>query len=174
MDSQEVSFVALFLVMKGIKTKYVIQDTVFCTWLETTLVGESLPQPHYIILPADHLSQDQHHRDGGETHQQEQRVSSLHHKQPLLMSHNLQVIMERGEDPTRCTTLWLYILTVICKISSVDLHDSHSSICDSWPVDSPNHHPDSSKGTGPWQSFVYLLQEIHQRAWGGQETTQVT
>lgn len=63
------------------------------TWWEITFVGVSLPQPHYIILPANHLSQDQHHRDGGETHQQEQRVSSLHHIQPLLMSDNLQVNM---------------------------------------------------------------------------------
>lgn len=45
----------------------------------------------------DHLSKDQHHRNGRQTHQQEQRVRSLHHKQTLLMSYNLNTKIDRDK-----------------------------------------------------------------------------
>lgn len=63
------------------------------------------------------------------------------------------------------------VLHPVCRyvVNSAYLHDSHSTVCDSWPVDSPDHHPDSSEGADPRQGSVYLLEEIHQRAWERKE-----
>lgn len=41
-------------------------------------VGVLPPQTQHVVLPADHLSQDQHDGDGGQADEQEQRVGSLH------------------------------------------------------------------------------------------------
>ena len=78
--------------------------------------------------------------------------------------------------PTTCTRTHSWrsnrlshspVLHPVCRyaVNSAYLHDSHSSVCDSWPVHSPDHHPDSSEGADPGQGSVYLLEEIHQRAW---------
>lgn len=53
-------------------------------------VGVFPPQAQYVVLPADHLAQDQHDRDGGQANEQEQRVSPLHHIQALLMTNHLE------------------------------------------------------------------------------------
>ena len=55
-----------------------------------------LPQPQQVVFPADHLTQDQHDGDGGQAHQEEQRVGSLHHIQALLMTHHLDRITDIG------------------------------------------------------------------------------
>lgn len=48
------------------------------------------PQTQDIVLPADHLAEDQHDRDGGQANEQEQRVGPLHNVQALLMAHHLE------------------------------------------------------------------------------------
>ncbi|TNN33864.1 hypothetical protein EYF80_055971 [Liparis tanakae] len=73
--------------------------------LELTLLNMSFPTmvamvgktraPHrmraqHVVLPADHLAEDQHDGDGGQADEQEQRVGPLHHVQPLLVAHHLQ------------------------------------------------------------------------------------
>lgn len=53
-------------------------------------VGVLPPQPQDVVLPADHLAEDQHDRDGGQADEQEQRVGPLHNIQALLMAHHLE------------------------------------------------------------------------------------
>lgn len=53
------------------------------------LVGVLPPQTQDVVLPADHLPQDQHDRDGGQADEQEERVGPLHHVKALLMAHHL-------------------------------------------------------------------------------------
>lgn len=48
-----------------------------------------LPHAHHVVLPANHLAQDQHDRNGGQTHEQEQRVCALHHVQALFVAYYL-------------------------------------------------------------------------------------
>lgn len=92
---------------------------------ELSSVVEFLPQSHNIILPVDHLSKDQNNRNGRETHQQKERVRSLHHIQTLLMSYNLKTKTDR----TKRLGLADSILTaILCR--EPDLHDSYSSVCD--------------------------------------------
>lgn len=47
------------------------------------------PQTQDVVLPADHLAEDQHDRDGGQANEQEEGVSPLHDIQPLFMAHHL-------------------------------------------------------------------------------------
>lgn len=53
-------------------------------------VGVLPPQTQDVVLPADHLAEDQHDRDGGQANEQEQRVGPLHNIQALLMAHHLE------------------------------------------------------------------------------------
>lgn len=48
------------------------------------------PQTQDVVLPADHLAEDQHDGDGGQANEQEQRVGPLHNVQALLMAHHLE------------------------------------------------------------------------------------
>lgn len=61
--------------------EYTVEDLQF--------VGVLPPQSQHVVLPADHLPQDEHDGDGGQPDEEEQRVSSLHHIQALLMAHHL-------------------------------------------------------------------------------------
>lgn len=62
-----------------------------------------LPHAHHVVLPANHLAQDQHDGDGGQTHEQEQWVGTLHHVQALFVAHYLQ-----GINQTRRTESGLF------------------------------------------------------------------
>lgn len=53
------------------------------------LGGVLLPQPDHVVLPPDHLSQDQNDWYSRQTHEQEQGVGPLHDIQPLLVSNHL-------------------------------------------------------------------------------------
>lgn len=48
------------------------------------------PQAQDVVLPADHLAEDQHDGDGGQANEQEQWVGPLHNIQALLMAHHLE------------------------------------------------------------------------------------
>jgi len=64
------------------------------TWEEAAedlqLAGVLPPQAQDVVLPADHLAEDQHDGDGGQADEQEQRVGPLHDVQALLVAHHLQ------------------------------------------------------------------------------------
>lgn len=63
------------------------------TWKDAVedlqFVGVLPPQAQDVVLPADHLAQDQHDGDGGQADEEEERVGPLHHIQPLLVAHHL-------------------------------------------------------------------------------------
>lgn len=67
--------------MCGLTWKYAVEYLQFVRVLP--------PQTQDVVLPADHLAKDQHDWDGGQTNEQEQRVSPLHNIQALLMAHHL-------------------------------------------------------------------------------------
>lgn len=75
---------------------------------ELSSVVEFLPQSHNIILPVDHLSKDQNNRNGRETHQQKERVRSLHHIQTLLMSYNLKMKTDRAKGRGLADSIQLF------------------------------------------------------------------
>lgn len=64
------------------------------TWEDTIedlqFVGVLPPQTQDVVLPADHLAEDQHDGDCRQADEQEQRVGTLHHIQPLLVAHHLE------------------------------------------------------------------------------------
>lgn len=79
---------------------------------EPSSVVEFLPQSHNIILPVDHLSKDQNHRNGRETHQQKERIRSLHHIQTLLMSYNLKTKTDRIKSLGLADSI---LTTIVCR-----------------------------------------------------------
>lgn len=69
-----------------------------------SFVGVSLPHSHDVVFPADHLAQDQDHRDGGQAHQEEEGVGSLHHIQTLLMTYDLKSHEKNLRPPQQLRT----------------------------------------------------------------------
>lgn len=53
------------------------------------------PQAQDVVLPADHLAENEHDGDGGQPDEEEQRVSPLHNIQALLMADYLDT---RGDN----------------------------------------------------------------------------
>lgn len=84
------------------------------------------PQTQDVVLPADHLAEDQHDGDGGQADEQEQRVGPLHDIQPLLMAHHLDSRrdsqngkLQQGRETAQVFTYkWLGLpLTIIFTIN---------------------------------------------------------
>lgn len=75
------------------------------------LVGVLPPQTQDVVLPADHLAQDQHDGDGGQANEQEQRVGPLHDIQPLLMAHHLDGRRDSEDGKVQLANFYLLMVT---------------------------------------------------------------
>ena len=66
------------------------------------------PQPEDVVFPPHHLTEDEHHRDGGKADEKEEGIGFLHHVQSLLVSENLETGKEEGNH-SRCFLYFLFL-----------------------------------------------------------------
>lgn len=125
------------------------------------LVGILPPQTQHVVLPADHLSQNEHDWNGGQSDKKEQWIGPLHHVQPFLMANHLSEAKKKDKANKSCTFFFPKVNLNRCLFVFAHLHYSDGSIRDCSPVDGAHHDASCSKRACLGDEPVCQVQHIN-------------